>query len=105
MMEDFTMPRFIVRPGGSREYLPEEYRGAPQDYYASRIREAMRNRGSSLQMKRAKVARLERDLLLDRELARVRAKYRQLVNKTRLLKRNDGIQIAEKPPMRFAPRF
>ena len=96
------MPGFIVRPGGSREYLPKEYRGTPQDYYATRMREAMRNGKNSLQKSRA--AGLEKNLFMNNELARLRARYRQLVNKTRLLKRNDGIQITERPRIRFAPR-
>ena len=95
------MPEFIVRPGGSREYLPKEYRGAPQDYYATRMREAMRNIKNPLHISRA--AGLEKDLFMNNELARLRARYRQLVTKTRLLSRNDGIQISEKHPIRFAP--
>lgn len=82
------MPGFIVRPGGGREYLPKEYRGAPQDYYAYRIAETKRQRETSLQMKKARVAQLERDLLLDSELARLRARFRP---------RSSGI--------RFAPRI
>lgn len=97
------MQGFVVRPGGSREYLPKEYRGAPQDYYATRMKEAMRNGKNSLQMKRANAAGLEKDLFMNKELARLRARYRQLVNKTRLLSRNDGIQVTEKRPIRFAP--
>jgi hypothetical protein len=96
------MPGFIVRPGGGREYLPKEYRGTPQDYYASRIREARRNGKNSLHISRT--AGLEKDRSMNNELARLRARYRELVNKTRLLKRDDGIQITESPRIRFAPR-
>jgi hypothetical protein len=95
------MRGFIVRPGGSREYLPKEYRGSPQDYYAHRMREAMRKRPNSIQMSRA--AALEKDRLLDGEVARLRARYRQLASKTRLLHHSCGIAVKEKPRIRFAP--
>ena len=104
MTEELTMPGFVIRTAGSREYLPKEYRGAPQDFYATRMRESMRNRTNSIQMKRANAAGLERDLYMNNELARLRARYRQLVNKTRLLKHNSGISVTEKPRIRFAPR-
>jgi hypothetical protein len=96
------MQGFIVRPGGSREYLPKEYRGTPEDYYAHRMKEAMRARPRSIQMSRA--AALEQDRYLDSEVARLRARHRKFVNKTRLLNHKDGIQVTESPRIRFAPR-
>jgi len=91
------MPGFIVRPGGGREYLPKEYRGLPQDFYAYRIAETKRQREASLQMKKARVAQLERDLLLDSELARLRARLRRSAAKNTFGTRSSGI--------RFAPRI
>jgi hypothetical protein len=91
MKEKIAMPGFIVRTSGSREYLPKEYRGAPQDYYAYRIAETRRQREASLQMKKARVAQLERDLLLD-------ARFR-------FSPRSSGIRISEPTRIRFAPRI
>ena len=99
------MPGFIVRRGGSREYLPKEYRGAPQEFYASRIRESKeRQLRNSLQMKRAKMALLEKDLHMDSEVERLRARFRLSNNKTRFFApRCDGIRVTGKRPIRFAP--
>jgi hypothetical protein len=71
------MKEYIIRADGSREYLPKEYRCAPKDYYAYKIRQTKQQRETSLEMKKARVAELERELLHDLQLARIREGMRR----------------------------
>jgi hypothetical protein len=101
------MARFVIRADGSLEYLPREYRGEPQDYYASKIRQLRaRQRPGSVQSRRQRLRALETDLLMDLELGRIRARVNRLSGKGT----NDGgsernwVAGRNLPPMRFAPR-
>ncbi len=100
------MTRFVVRVDDSREYLPKEYRGDPQDYYASKIRQLhARQRPGSVQSRRQRVHELETDLLMDMELGRIRAKLRRLSGKGRRVgSERNWVAGLNLPPMRFAPR-
>ncbi len=100
-----TMPRFIVRCDGSREYLPSEYRGDPSGFYAARMREGLlRARGSALESKRAHVLALEADLLMDLELAHIRAKIHDLGGRRRSEPRVQSSRRLRPRPICFAPR-
>jgi hypothetical protein len=72
--------RCIVRANGSPEYLPNEYRGEAKDYYAARIKESKRQREAQFQLRKARVAELEREILRDLQLARMRARERKFTD-------------------------